>query len=396
MPRYTAEARRRRLWSRHFLATPAGDPADVARRLVGVHATDPASVFLGLRARTRDAAPADLEELLYERRRLVRVLAMRRTMFVTPVEHVPLLHGAASWSLAERERRRNLKLLEMAGVPDPSAWHHRVAAAVESALGSCGEATATELTEAIPELDLQVEVGRGKKWGGKIGMSSRVLLWLGTAGRIVRGRPLGSWRSTMYRWVRTSDWIDRELPTRPDDPAAARAELARAYLAAFGPCRFEDVHWWTGWNKTQTRQALAAAEAVEVDLDGSPGLDSPDSPDSVALEDGDAPDPTAVRFLPALDSTTMGWKERDWYLGHLADALFDRNGNAGPTIWRSGEVVGGWAQRKDGEIRFRVLVDLGSGARDAAESEADELARWLGDARFVPRFRTPLERELSS
>ena len=38
--------------------------------------------------------------------------------------------------------------------------------------------------------------------------------------------------------------------------------------------------------------------------------------------------------------TFMGWKERDWFLGEHAEPLFDRNGNAGPTVWRDGRVVG--------------------------------------------------------
>ena len=45
-----------------------------------------------------------------------------------------------------------------------------------------------------------------------------------------------------------------------------------------------------------------------------------------------------VALLPALDPPTMGWKRREWYLGEHASALFDRNGNAGPTVW-SGDML---------------------------------------------------------
>jgi hypothetical protein len=61
------------------------------------------------------------------------------------------------------------------------------------------------------------------------------------------------------------------------------------------------------------------------------------------------PDPSAA-LLPTLDPTTMGWKERDWYLGPHGPTLFDSNGNAGPTVWWEGRVVGGSSQRRDGEI----------------------------------------------
>src|SRR6185312_11483280 len=109
------------------------------------------------------------------------------------------------------------------------------------------------------------------------------------------------------------------------------------------------------------------------------------------LEPGPTDEPAAA-LLPALDPTTMGWKERGWYLGPHAASLFDRNGNAGPTVWWGGQVVGGWAQRKDGGIVHRLLEDVGAEAEAAIAAEAESLADWLGTVRITPRFRTPLER----
>jgi hypothetical protein len=45
---------------------------------------------------------------------------------------------------------------------------------------------------------------------------------------------------------------------------------------------------------------------------------------------------------------------------------------------------------------YRLLEDAGSDAAAAVEAEAGRLASWLGPARVTPRFRTPLERELSA
>ena len=66
-----------------------------------------------------------------------------------------------------------------------------------------------------------------------------------------------------------------------------------------------------------------------------------------------------VALLPALDPTTMGWQARDWYLGSHKAQLFDRNGNAGPTIWLDGRIVGGWAIRDAGEVVTGLLEDVG-------------------------------------
>ena len=102
-----------------------------------------------------------------------------------------------------------------------------------------------------------------------------------------------------------------------------------------------------------------------------------------------------VALLPALDTTTMAWKERPWYLGSLERRLFDTAGNAGPTIWVDGQIAGGWSVRETGEIVHLLLEDVGRESAHAVEREAARLEGWINKSRFIPRFRTPLELELS-
>ncbi|GAA4934768.1 hypothetical protein GCM10023237_66330 [Streptomyces coeruleoprunus] len=71
-------------------------------------------------------------------------------------------------------------------------------------------------------------------------------------------------------------------------------------------------------------------------------------------------------------------------------------GNIGPTVWWGGRIVGGWAQRRDGTLALRLVTDPGRDARAAVEAEADRLTAYLGDRRFTPAYRTPLERELTA
>jgi hypothetical protein len=91
----------------------------------------------------------------------------------------------------------------------------------------------------------------------------------------------------------------------------------------------------------------------------------------------------------------MGWADRSWYLGDHGSRLFDRNGNAGPTVWVDGRIAGGWAQRASGEVVYRLLEDVSVEARNAVDAEVSRISEWLGATRFVPRFRTPLEMELA-
>ena len=93
----------------------------------------------------------------------------------------------------------------------------------------------------------------------------------------------------------------------------------------------------------------------------------------------------------------MGWKERSWYLGdhgRFGNSLFDSNGNAGPTVWMDGEVVGGWVQRKSGEIAYRLLTDVPRSRAKAIAARAEEIRALIGDVRVSVRFPAPMQKEL--
>ena len=151
-----------------------------------------------------------------------------------------------------------------------------------------------------------------------------------------------------------------------------------------------DLTWWTGWSARQVRAALAAVEAVEVELEDGTGFVGPGDLEP-APECG-----SWVALLPALDPTVMGWKERTWYLGDHQAELFDRNGNAGPTVWLDSRIVGGWAQRPDGSVAVELLEGLPPEARERIAAEAERTRAWLGGTVVTPRFRTPLERRLAA
>ncbi len=391
MRRIGVEERRARLGLRHHLAPAArADGAlEVARDLVGLHATDPASVYLAAAARMRSPEIRAIERALYDDRLLVRMLGMRRTMFVVPVELAGIAQAACTDAIAVQQRRLLVRFLEQERVADDvPGWLADVEQATLRALAARGTATAAELARDEPRLRTQLHLAEGKSYAATQSVSGRILLVLAAEGRVVRGRPRGSWISSQYAWSPIDHWLPGGLPAWSLE--AAQAELIRHWLAAFGPAPLSDLRWWTGLTVGQVKRAIAAVGAVEVDLDGAPGLVLPDDLDPVST-----PAPW-VALLPSLDPTVMGWSGRGWYLGDYAPTLFDRNGNAGPTVWWDGRIVGGWAQRKDGEIAFRLLEDVGADAAAAVEAAAEQVASLFGEVRATPRFRTPLERELSA
>lgn len=386
----TAEQRRARLALRHGLAQPFETVEHAAGSMVGLHASDPVTVYLSARARVHDFAHTDLEDALYERRSLVRMLGMRRTLFVVPVGLAAVMDEACTKALAPPQRRRLIRMLEDQAVTrDGARWLRRVERDTMAALHELGEATAAELTKAVPALGAKLTFGAGTTWGGQVGVSTRVLFLLATDGRIVRGRPRGTWLSSQYRWAATDGWLGGPLAALDHDEASA--DLLHRWLYAFGPASMTDIRWWTGWTARATTSALAALDVALVALDGGA--------EGYLLADDTDPVPPPghwVAFLPSLDPTTMGWKERAWYLGDHAPALFDRNGNAGPTIWADGRVIGGWAQTVDGTIAVKLLERVSRTTATRVERQRERLTAWLGDVRIISRFRTPTDKELTS
>jgi hypothetical protein len=205
-----------------------------------------------------------------------------------------------------------------------------------------------------------------------------VLLGLGFAGAVLRTRPPGSWVSGAYAYAVADAWLPGGLGDL--DPRAARTELARRYLDRFGPVTGDDLRWWTGWSVTATRTALTDVGAEAVALDEGAGW--------VLAGDGHEPVEAEpwVAALPSLDPTTMGWKQRGWYLPDAAADAFDRNGNGGPTLWVDGRVVGAWAQASDGQMLTHYFERVGAARRAELDERLAVLAAAVGETRYTVRF----------
>jgi len=391
MRKFEVAERRARLARRHHLA-PAHRATDVLAASDGVvclHATDPATIYLSARARVDALTVADVDNAFYADRTLVKHLGMRRTLFAFRRELFGVIQSAASERVAAQERRRLAKEVEQAGlVEDGAAWLQAAAEATLEALDRMGEATSSELRSTVGLLEGSIIYAPHKSYGGKLPIGPRVLTCLSAEGRIMRASNRGGWSNSRPTWATTSSWLG-EQPTVPPE-RDARAELVRRWLHAFGPATVADLKWWLGSTMTAVRAALSDVGAVEVDLHGQSGVALADDLEPVVEVE---PYPA---LLPGLDPTTMGWYERDWYLGPHRAAIFDTTGNGGMTAWWDGRIVGGWNQTPDGEVFLQLLEDVGTDARAALEREAARLTAWLGGARVAPRFPSPLTRSARS
>src|SRR3954449_9760277 len=149
MERISVAQRRARLGVRHHLAPTAQAPDVVAatRGMLALHGTDPATVYLSAWARVTGHLVPELEKALYDDRVLVRMLGMRRTVFVVPADVAPVVQSACTRAIAVRERRTTEKFLaEGAIADDPAAWLAEVEEATLAALRKRGTALSTDLS----------------------------------------------------------------------------------------------------------------------------------------------------------------------------------------------------------------------------------------------------------
>jgi hypothetical protein len=160
----------------------------------------------------------------------------------------------------------------------------------------------------------------------------------------------------------------------PMEVLAARTELVRRYLAAFGPSTRADIAAWSGLRITDFAPALDALEPLRrfADENGRELLDLPRAP----LPSADTPAP--VRFLPKWDNTLLAHADRRRVLPEeLRKAVIGKTGDVTQTFLVDGIVAGSWTNDKKGKVTITLFAPLPRVARAEVEAEAARLEAWL-------------------
>ncbi len=368
-----------------------GDTAAVTRAVVALHATDPATMHLTLHARQPlrpiAALASDLRATLEESRALVRLLGMRRTLHVVAADLAPAVMSLAKARLDPERRKNAAKWLTEAQAPDLDTLRPLVLAALAER-----DLDTTALHAHVPDLARRIGLADDKAYAASAPVGRFVVESLGTEGSIVRARAVGGWRTGRATWARMDRWMPDmgAVPPKLD----GYAQLARAWLGAFGPGTLDDLAWWAGIPKGEAKAALAllGAEVVDVTVTGWPGQRY-----ALAAEPWEDNAPVGPALLPALDPAGMCWTDRTPFLDPvLTKAMFDTNGNIGPTVWLDGRIVGAWACRKDGSVVTRVLDDTARAHEGAIREEAARVQAALDGEVVAPRFPTLLSKELAA
>jgi hypothetical protein len=227
-----------RLRAQGLVARPSaesGGPArvkQVAGDLCGVQAQDSAAAALSVRARCGGLVAAHVEQARVEDRSVVRTWLMRGTLHLVAAEDVGWLLEllGPTFIRSGRGRRAQLGLDEETG--------ERGVRALDYMLAERGPLTRDEIRQ---ELAAQGIPSAGQATIHLLGLAALQGLLC-----------YGSQRQGQETFVRLADWIERGAPVPPE---GAPAELARRYLAAYGPATAEDLAAWSGLTLGAARAA---------------------------------------------------------------------------------------------------------------------------------------------
>ncbi len=345
------------LHKQHLAEDIDGDLIQTVWDVGGLHATTTTVPYLSLWARSSSFAQEHLEEALYRERSLGKVLCMRNTLFILPKELLPIAYQAT----LKRREALIARYLRHYGI---SRRDRERSAALTLELLASGSKTAAEINREL-----------GGAPATKVALNMMPNDW-----QLIRTRPRGSWRSNLHEYSPFALWFP-DVDLNSIGPEEAKVQLVRHYLAAFGPAKEEEIAWWSGFSKREAKKALETlgeeVATIEIsDLDGEFLILAAE----IEPLERSKPGGRRLFLLPSLDPYIMGYKDRERFLApEHYPKVFDRAGNALPTIWAEGRVVGVWQEKRpQASLTLLLFQEIGAQYLTEVEAEAHRLGKFLG------------------
>ena len=335
-----------------LLAGPkAGDPVEVARRLLAVQGQDPRGARLAIRVRSVGLSAADVDCALSEDRSLLITWLNRGTLHLVASEDYPWLHALTAPTLLTASARR----LAQEGVTPAAA--ERGVAVIERVLAAEGPLHRAQLRERLDTAGIRTE-----------GQALVHLLLAATLrGVAVRGPMVGA----QHAYVLCSDWLGESAAV---DRERALAELARRYLVGHAPADDRDLAKWAGLPLRDARAGLAAiASELHQRDDGLLELAGQRSAPAAPL-----PGP---RLLGAYDPLLLGWRSRAQFLAGN-EPIVTVNGLFRPFALVRGRAAAIWSLTGR-EVVLKPFAPLARSDERALLADAEDVVRYLWPASVV-------------
>ena len=266
---------------------PASDVVQTARDLAGLHATGAPNPYLQLFTRMPGFTRPALDHELYERRSLARVHCMRGTLFLLPLDLLPIAWAATR----ELVLGPSTKYPTAQGVTPRS--YERWASLVDTVLAG----------RALSAAQIRAELGAGHA----VALPA-VLNHMCDEGQLLRDRPVAGVARRAQHVPPPARGLAHVKLDRYE-PAQAVAMLIERYIARYGPVTLDDIAWWTGLGVRRCRGALQelGTQLTPVHLLDWDGEHWVLRADLDRIMDATRARRTQVSLLATLDPYTMGF-----------------------------------------------------------------------------------------
>jgi uncharacterized protein YcaQ len=356
----------------HLLnVSKAENVLQVVNDIIALHATSAGTPYLSLFARMKNFQRRHLDEEFYVKRNLIRLTAMRSTLFITSIESAPLLYQATKWSEPQL-----LKWLRKWGI-QPSE-HQELTQKLHNILKGGGK-TLSEIKKVLPkEIMRSVEVKAGKSIYRGTNVST-VLNAMTLRGLVISEKALGTLRLTSANHYRLIQENYPNLNLESIESEEAKAMLVKCYVKVFGPVTEDDIAWWTGLSKTDMKMALTAIEKelVNVLLNGLRGDYLMLKTDYEQLLEFKPSKTHSVSLLPYEDPYTKGYKARERLIEKEREKTVYVGGGVQPTILLNGKIIGTWNRSIEEGIK-PIKLDFFSQPKKDIELEMVQNAKAIG------------------
>lgn len=375
MKAFTWDTAVRRRLARQGLLTPLPKSrlVDAVRMVGGVQAQVLSAAELALGARVAEITRQNVQAALWDHHTLVKTYGPRGTLHLLPADELPL------W-MAALQAAANLQ-----GI----SWHTRAgldASEGEALLAAIGEAldgrilTRKELADEVTS-----HIG---EWARERLLSAwgEMLAPAALAGKLCFGPSSGS----QVTFARADQWIGH---WEQHDPWEALIELARRYIATYGPSTPADVAHWFRLKPDQARALMdaLASDLEAVDFAGRRAwmlaADAQNDAQNDALEANELAEGT-LRLLPQYDSYLLGCGPRERIVPETARPRVNTYGRGRyegatglPVLLINGAVAGIWGRNKPGRrsaLRVETFVELSAQQHEQLDVEVARIGVFLG------------------
>lgn len=337
---------------RHSLGGDRGarTAQNLARTLCGAQAQVLSAAGLSLSVRSHKITPAMIEDTLWRRRKLVKTWSMRSTLHLHATEDLPLYLGAmAGW------RRDTEKMLSLHGVTP--AQLGRASATILEILADASMTRGEIAAHVAPRHGEELRTRITSGWGGLM----KHLVYDGLV-------CFGPSRGGATTFVRTDRWLG---PIVPIDEGDALLEIARRYLAAYGPATPQDFAYWSG-------MYVATAGSLWSRLaDETVRVATPTGPATLLRRDLSAArnagfDADEAAVLPYFDSYLLGHRAKEHLLDGVSyKAIYRSAGWIASVVLLNGRIAGTWRGEARGN-RLAVNVVPHRTLRRAVKTKINE------------------------